>query len=231
MTDIYERLADENEPAPATAPAAQLTGDQASNLMASLTVEDSDATTILAALAGPIQAGRAHRTVDIPVRVRSTDLPRPHGKRVFAGTHRQIHADPRPRLETGIHEIQYQYPATSPDRLQTLDLIQNAGVIGMLSVHGVPPRIRPAHTARHDDSARGVRRCSYAVRCRSGRSTVRRTAGPLRPRRRTSRPPDSIRRNGSPPWTSTRPTRSWAYPSSNRAFAAGRAVNRAGRRR
>lgn len=39
MTDIYERLADENEPAPATAPAAQLTGDQASNLMASLTVE------------------------------------------------------------------------------------------------------------------------------------------------------------------------------------------------
>ena len=46
MTDIYERLADENEPAPATAPAAQLTGDQASNLMASLTVEDSDATTI-----------------------------------------------------------------------------------------------------------------------------------------------------------------------------------------
>lgn len=52
MTDIYERLADENEPAPATAPAAQLTGDQASDLMASLTVEDSDATTILAALAG-----------------------------------------------------------------------------------------------------------------------------------------------------------------------------------
>lgn len=44
MTDIYERLADENEPAPATAPAAQLTGDQASDLMASLTVEDSDAT-------------------------------------------------------------------------------------------------------------------------------------------------------------------------------------------
>lgn len=39
MTDIYERLADENEPAPATAPAAQLTGDQASNLMASLTVD------------------------------------------------------------------------------------------------------------------------------------------------------------------------------------------------
>ena len=60
MTDIYERLADENEPAPATAPAAQLTGDQASNLMASLTVEDSDATTILAALAGPIQAAHAH---------------------------------------------------------------------------------------------------------------------------------------------------------------------------
>lgn len=48
MTDIYERLADENEPAPATAPAAQLT------------VEDSDATTILAALAGPIQAAHAH---------------------------------------------------------------------------------------------------------------------------------------------------------------------------
>lgn len=48
MTDIYERLADENEPAPATAPAAQLTG------------EDSDATTILAALAGPIQAAHAH---------------------------------------------------------------------------------------------------------------------------------------------------------------------------
>ena len=60
MTDIYERLADENEPAPATAPAAQLTGDQASTLMASLTVEDSDATTILAALAGPIQAAHAH---------------------------------------------------------------------------------------------------------------------------------------------------------------------------
>lgn len=60
MTDIYERLADENEPAPATAPAAQLTGDQASNLMASLTVEDSDATTILAALTGPIQAAHAH---------------------------------------------------------------------------------------------------------------------------------------------------------------------------
>lgn len=53
MTDIYKRLADENEPAPATAPAAQLTGEQASELMASLTVEDSDATTILAALAGP----------------------------------------------------------------------------------------------------------------------------------------------------------------------------------
>ena len=34
MTDIYERLADENEPAPATAPIAQLTGDQASELMA-----------------------------------------------------------------------------------------------------------------------------------------------------------------------------------------------------
>lgn len=32
MTDIYERLADENEPAPPTAPAAQLTGDQASDL-------------------------------------------------------------------------------------------------------------------------------------------------------------------------------------------------------
>lgn len=59
MTDIYERLADENEPAPATAPAAQLTGE-ASDLMASLTVEDSDATTILAALAGPIQAAHAH---------------------------------------------------------------------------------------------------------------------------------------------------------------------------
>lgn len=55
MTDIYERLADENEPAPATAPAAQLTGDQASNLMASLTVEDSDATTILAALLDPFR--------------------------------------------------------------------------------------------------------------------------------------------------------------------------------
>ena len=43
MTDIYERMADENEPAPATAPAAQLTGDQASELMTSL----------MAALAGP----------------------------------------------------------------------------------------------------------------------------------------------------------------------------------
>ena len=47
MTDIYERLADENEPAPATAPIAQLTGDQASELMASLMAEDSDATAIL----------------------------------------------------------------------------------------------------------------------------------------------------------------------------------------
>ena len=53
MTDIYERMADENEPAPATAPAAQLTGDQASELMPSLMAEDSDATAILAALAGP----------------------------------------------------------------------------------------------------------------------------------------------------------------------------------
>ena len=53
MTDIYERMADENEPAPATAPAAQLTGDQASELMTSLMAEDSDATAILAALAGP----------------------------------------------------------------------------------------------------------------------------------------------------------------------------------
>ena len=49
MTDIYERMADENEPAPATAPAAQLTGDQASELMTSLMAEDSDATAILAA--------------------------------------------------------------------------------------------------------------------------------------------------------------------------------------
>ena len=48
MTDIYERMADENEPAPATAPAAQLTGDQASELMTSLMAEDSDATAILA---------------------------------------------------------------------------------------------------------------------------------------------------------------------------------------
>ena len=48
MTDIYERLADENVPAPATAPIAQLTGDQASELMASLMAEDSDATAILA---------------------------------------------------------------------------------------------------------------------------------------------------------------------------------------
>lgn len=53
MTDIYERLADENEPAPATAPAAQLTGDQASELIASPMAENSDATAILAALAGP----------------------------------------------------------------------------------------------------------------------------------------------------------------------------------
>ena len=53
MTDIYERMADENGPAPATAPAAQLTGDQASELMTSLMAEDSDATAILAALAGP----------------------------------------------------------------------------------------------------------------------------------------------------------------------------------
>lgn len=52
MTDIYKRLADENEPAPATAPAAQLTGEQASELMSSLMAEDSDATAILAALAG-----------------------------------------------------------------------------------------------------------------------------------------------------------------------------------
>ena len=40
MTDIYERLADENEPAPATAPAAQLTGDQASELIASPMAEE-----------------------------------------------------------------------------------------------------------------------------------------------------------------------------------------------
>lgn len=52
MTDIYKRLADENEPAPATAPASQLTGDQASEPMASLMAEDSDATAILSALAG-----------------------------------------------------------------------------------------------------------------------------------------------------------------------------------
>lgn len=52
MTDIYERLADENEPAPATAPAAQAAGEQASELMASLMAEDSDATAILSALAG-----------------------------------------------------------------------------------------------------------------------------------------------------------------------------------
>ena len=60
MTDIYERLADENEPAPATAPIAQLTGDQASELMASLMAEDSDATAILAAMAGrrPTRNGR-----------------------------------------------------------------------------------------------------------------------------------------------------------------------------
>lgn len=53
MTDIYKRLADENEPAPATAPAARLTGEQASELMASLMAENSDATAILAAMAGP----------------------------------------------------------------------------------------------------------------------------------------------------------------------------------
>ena len=58
MTDIYERMADENEPAPATAPAAQLTGDQASELMTSLMAEDSDATAILAALAGPGRPAR-----------------------------------------------------------------------------------------------------------------------------------------------------------------------------
>ena len=67
MTDIYERMADENEPAPATAPAAQLTGDQASELMTSLMAEDSDATAILAALAGP---GRA---------CRNASASRPHG--------------------------------------------------------------------------------------------------------------------------------------------------------
>lgn len=43
MTDIYKRLADENEPAPATAPIAQLTGDQASELMASLMDETKGA--------------------------------------------------------------------------------------------------------------------------------------------------------------------------------------------
>ena len=53
MTDIYERLADENEPAPTTAPAAQFTGGRASDLMASLMAEDADATAILTALAGP----------------------------------------------------------------------------------------------------------------------------------------------------------------------------------
>ena len=45
---IYERLADESEPAPTTAPAAQFTGDRASGLMASLMAEDIDATAILA---------------------------------------------------------------------------------------------------------------------------------------------------------------------------------------
>lgn len=53
MTDIYERLADENDPAPTTAPAAQFTGGRASDLMASLMAEDADATAILTALAGP----------------------------------------------------------------------------------------------------------------------------------------------------------------------------------
>ena len=48
MIDIYERLADESEPAPTTAPAAQLTGDRASGLMASPMAEDIDATAILA---------------------------------------------------------------------------------------------------------------------------------------------------------------------------------------
>lgn len=52
LTDIYERLADENEPAPATAPTAQLTGEQASELMSSLMAEDSNATAILSTLAG-----------------------------------------------------------------------------------------------------------------------------------------------------------------------------------
>ena len=76
MTDIYERMADENEPAPATAPAAQLTGDQASELMTSLMAEDSDATAILAALAGPVgqQPTRNERRA-----CRNASASRPHG--------------------------------------------------------------------------------------------------------------------------------------------------------
>ena len=75
MTDIYERMADENEPAPATAPAAQLTGDQASELMTSLMAEDSDATAILAALAGP---GRP-TTRNERRACRNASASRPHG--------------------------------------------------------------------------------------------------------------------------------------------------------
>lgn len=83
-------------------------------------------------------ASRTYRTVDMPIRIRSADLPRSHGKHVFAGTHRQAHADPGSSLETGIHEIQYQYPVTGPDRLQTLNLGKNTRIIGVLTIRSIP---------------------------------------------------------------------------------------------
>ena len=51
--DIYEKLADEHEPAPDTSPIAQFSGEEAASLMASLMAEDADATAVFAALAGP----------------------------------------------------------------------------------------------------------------------------------------------------------------------------------
>ncbi len=78
MTDIYERLADENDPAPTTAPAAQFTGGRASDLMASLMAEDADATAILTAL-----AARAARRAMKNVRkaYRNASVSRPRGAR------------------------------------------------------------------------------------------------------------------------------------------------------
>ena len=53
MTDIYERMADENEPAPATAPAAQLTGGQGSGVVTPPMGEGSGRPAHPSAPAGP----------------------------------------------------------------------------------------------------------------------------------------------------------------------------------